>query len=303
MDLYKGMPVLVTGGCGFIGSHLAHELVTQGAHVTILDNCSTGTVANIAPFKDDVVFIQKSITDPEVCLEATKGQHIIFHLAALVSVPLSLDNPALCHQTNVEGTFNILEAARLNGVQRCVFSSSAAVYGPQPGICSEQLPCKPRSPYGYSKWLGELYCQQYAQVYGLQTVSLRYFNVYGPRQNPRGHYASAVAKFKECMKHNQSIVIFGNGQQTRDFIPVADVVQANLTLGMVKLHKSGDVYNVATGTSITLLNLIEHLKEEYPDYNAPLIFNAPRPGDIHHSAADCSKYKTILSPFALKEVR
>lgn len=291
---YKNISVLVTGGCGFIGSHLAQELIRQGAHVTILDNCSTGSLANIAHFKDSVTFIQTTITDPQACLDATKNQQIIFHLAALVSVPLSHENPALCHQSNVEGTFNILEAARLNGVPRLIFSSSAAVYGPHPGLCSETLACNPQSPYGYSKWLGELYCQQYARLYNLQTASLRYFNVYGPRQNHHGTYASAVAAFRARMEHNQSIVIFGDGSQTRDFIPVTDVVQANLKIGLLDAsYLQGESYNIASGTSITLLDLIEQLKKEYPHYNAPLLFAQHRAGDVQHSAADCSKYQQL----------
>src|SRR5579885_1849878 len=171
---YKDLPVLVTGGCGFIGSHLAETLVKMGAYVTILDSCSTGSTKNVDAFKDNVIVINKSITDPHACLEATHGKKIVFHLAALVSVPLSVENPSLCNQINVEGTFNLLEASRLNGVERFVFSSSAAVYGNHQGLCSETMECKPQSPYGFSKLMGELYCKQYATIYGLKTVSLRY---------------------------------------------------------------------------------------------------------------------------------
>lgn len=291
---YALMPVLITGGCGFIGSHLAERLVTLGAKVTILDDLSTGKLENIEQIKDHVRFIQGSITDPETCKQAAQGQQIIFHLAADVSVPASVKHPEKCHHTNVDGIFNLLEAARNAGAKRVVFSSSAAVYGNLEGICSETSPCVPMSPYGFSKQIGELYCQQYAYVFGLETVILRYFNVFGPRQDPHSQYASVIAKFSEAMQHNKPITVFGNGLQTRDFVPVQSIVEANLILGMHKALNAGEIFNVATGKSITILKLIDCLKQQFPNYTGAINFAPERPGDIMHSIADCSKYQTLL---------
>lgn len=296
LEYYRDKQVLVTGGCGFIGSHLVGKLVDAGAHVTILDDCSTGSLGNIAPVRGRVRLIQASITDFESCLLAAQGMHIIFHLGAFISVPQSLENPTECHRINVDGTLNMLEAAHQAGVQRFVFSSSAAVYGPQDTTCVETMPCSPESPYGYSKLIGELLCQQYARCFGLNTVCLRYFNVYGERQNPNGAYAAVVAKFKHQMKHNLPITIFGDGLQTRDFITVEEVAYANMRLALLKpssMH--GNVYNIATGTSITLLELVEKLKKEFPRYTNTIIFAPARPGDITHSSADCSAYHALIA--------
>ncbi len=288
---YKGLPVLVTGGCGFIGSHLCAKLVQLGARVTIIDDLSTGSQENITPIKDKVTLITKSVTDYQACLEATKEQKLVFHLAAFISVPESIEKPRICYITNVDGTANVLEASKKNNVSRFIFSSSAAVYGLREGICREDMPTAPLSPYGYSKFIGELYCQQYAQNYGFQAVCMRYFNVYGPRQNPKGSYAAAVAKFTDQMMHNAPITIFGDGMQTRDFVPVATIVDANLTLGMAPAEKVvGQVFNVGTGASITLLELIAQLKKKFPAYSGEIKFAPARLGDVKYSAADCSKF-------------
>lgn len=291
---YAGKRVLITGGCGFIGSHLAQALIACGAHVTILDNLATGRLENIEPFKQHVTFLRKSITDPHACLEATSNQDFVFHLAAFISVPLSLEQPSLCHQVNVEGTFNMLEAARLNGVKNFIFSSSSAVYGASDTPCSENMPCAPTSPYGFAKRIGELYCQQYATAFNLHTVCLRYFNVYGPRQRQDGAYAAVVAKFNECLERNAPITVFGDGTQTRDFVHVDDVVLANLRLGLLPPERMrGEAFNIASGTSITLLELIDTLKKDYPAYTGSTLFAPARDGDVHHSAADCRKYQQV----------
>lgn len=294
-EFYHRKRVIVTGGCGFIGSHLVHALVALGAQVTIIDDLSTGSLDTIASIKDHVTFLQASIVDYEACLAATKDADIIFHLAAFISVPLSLEQPQACHRTNVDGLVHILEAARINGVKRLTFSSSAAVYGTTHELCSEQSPTKPESPYGYSKLIGELYCQQYAQNFGINTVILRYFNVYGPGQNPNGAYAAVVAKFMYHMRHNEPITIFGNGLQTRDFVPVSHVVQANLFLAMHAQEHKGNVFNIATGKSITLLELFEQLKAEFPNYAHEPRFMPARAGDVPSSQADCNKYQKITA--------
>lgn len=294
-QFYRGKNVLVTGGCGFIGSHIAEKLVDLGAHVTILDDLSTGFLHNIESIKNKVTLIIASITDPNICKNTTKNKDIIFHLAAFISVPQSVEEPLVCHNVNINGTLNLLEAARINNVQRFVFSSSSAVYGSTNDIAKETDPCIPTSPYGMSKRVGELYCQQYAQHYGLKTICLRYFNVYGPRQDPNGPYAAVVAKFTYQMKHNLPITIFGDGKQTRDFIPVTDVANANLQCGMLNADlMNGQPFNIATGQSINLFELIELLKQQFPNYTEQILFGPPRPGDTKDSQADCSKYFSLI---------
>jgi UDP-N-acetylglucosamine/UDP-N-acetylgalactosamine 4-epimerase len=289
---YSGLPVLVTGGAGFIGSHLTHKLVELGAQVTVIDNLTTGFLDNLAPVLPSITFVQASVTDLEACLQVTQGQQIIFHLAAQVSVPESVERPQLCHHVNVNGTFNMLEAARLNKVPRFIFSSSSAVYGAYDGICSEDTPCNPTSPYGTSKLIGEYLCRQYTANYEVKSACLRYFNVYGERQNHNGTYAAVIAKFQQCMCTNQPITIFGDGTQTRDFIPVEEVVKANLTIGMQKDSVlDGSPCNIATGRSMSLLELIEQLKADYPTYHHPITFQPARAGDIKHSGAQARRWK------------
>ena len=293
-NLFHTVPVLITGGCGFIGSHIAEQLVASGARVTILDDLSHGTTKNIEHIRENVRFIHASIMDMDACLEATHGQQMVFHLAAMISVPESIQHPDLCHAINVQGTFNILEAARRQHVKKFILSSSAAVYGNTPHLCHEQMDCHPESPYGFSKRMDELMCQEYAQIYGLETVALRYFNVYGPRQNPESPYAGVVAKFTQCMQHNKPITIFGDGLQIRDFVHVSLIVQANLLLASSDTG-NGEIFNVATGTSATLLDLVEQLKKQYPHYNQVIKFEPARPGDLKISQADCSKYKAFAA--------
>lgn len=295
-EFYKNRRIVISGGAGFIGSHLAEKLVEYGANVTIIDNLSTGSLKNLATIKNKITFIHESITDLTACMKATQNQDIIFHMAAFISVPHSLENPEQCYETNVIGTLNLLQAAQLNKVPRFVFSSSSAVYGSQEGLCTETMTCKPESPYGHSKLMGELLCKHAQQQYNLTTIILRYFNVYGERQNAQGHYSAVVAKFKECMRNNQPITIFGNGFQTRDFIPVHKVVEANLNVGMIPADRiTGKIFNIATGRSITLLTLIETLKQEFPGFNAGITFAPARQGDIKHSQADCSPYYQLVN--------
>ena len=292
---YNGKKILVTGGCGFIGSSIVEQLVAHGAKVTILDNLSTGFISNIAAVRDRVTLIEGDITDPSTCKLAVHGNEIIFHLAAFISVPESIANPIACYTTNIDGTMNILEAARTCGTRRIILSSSAAVYGLHEGVCTETTPCAPTSPYGYAKLIDELLLEQYTKNYELETVMLRYFNVYGPRQNPNGSYAAAVAKFTNQMNKNLPITLFGNGMQTRDFVPVEVVAQANLIAGMLdKNLVTMQRFNVGTGTSITLLELIDLLKKDHPAYDRELIFAPARAGDVKVSAADCSKFNSLI---------
>jgi nucleoside-diphosphate-sugar epimerase len=295
MMTYKNKKVLVTGGAGFLGSHISETLVRQGAFVRIIDDLSTGSLENIKNFKDHVLFIKGSILDFQLCLEVTKSIDIIFHTAAFISVPQSFEIPKTCYDINVTGTLNLLEASRINHVERFVFSSSCAVYGTYAGICTEDLPCKPTSPYGSSKMIGEHLVRHYAHYFGLRTANLRYFNIYGERQNPHGAYAGVIAKLRHQLQHNKPLTIFGDGTQMRDFIPVHDVVQANLNIAQLPSDRlTGDAYNIGTGSSISLLDMIDILKKDFPDSTSQIQFLPGRVGDTHYSAADCTKYKKAL---------
>ena len=227
---YAGKKAVVTGGAGFIGSHIVEALVQQGAHVTVLDNLKTGTLDNLAAVKSNITFVEGTILDRELCITTLANAEYVFHLAAEISVPASMEDPYTCYQTNVMGTANLLEAARINNVQRFVFSSSCAVYGNQTEPCHELMACNPGSPYAASKMMGEQLCAQYSQFFNLPTICLRYFNVFGQRQNPFGPYAGVVAQFTKRMENNEPIIIFGDGNQSRDFVPVETVVAANLKL-------------------------------------------------------------------------
>jgi nucleoside-diphosphate-sugar epimerase len=292
---YRDTNVLVTGGAGFIGSHLVEKLVQLNANVTILDDLSSGNLDHLQSYIDKIQFIHGSVTDFDICLSVAKNKKIIFHLAAFISVPDSMKNPLLCHHTNDIGTLNMLEAARINKVERFVFSSSCAVYGEKEDICSETDECHPGSPYGISKYIGEQYCKEYNNLFDVKTVILRYFNVFGDRQNPEGAYAAVVAKFNYCMQHNLPVFIFGDGKQTRDFISVKEVVQANIILGAYAEHETiqGTIFNIATGKSIAIIDLFESLKKNYPDYNQKPIFKPEREGDIKQVKANVEKYNSL----------
>lgn len=292
---YKNKKVVITGGCGFIGSHIAHKLVGLGAQVTILDNLATGSLENIADIKDRVTLIEQSIVDYNACDNAISGNGIIFHLAAFISVPGSVQDPQACHATNVDGTFNILRAAKKHRIKRLVFSSTSSVYGPREDQCQEtDTHLNPVSPYGATKLMGELYCKQFSLLYDLPCVMLRYFNVYGPRQNPHSQYAAVVAKFEYHMKRNEPITIYGDGSQTRDFVSVDEVVHANLLTGMAQKESvAGQVYNIGTGKSISVLELANQMKQQYPQYTGATKFEPARDGDVPHTQMSAKKYEEL----------
>ncbi len=294
MNEYANKKVVVTGGAGFIGSHLVEALVARNAQVTVLDNLSTGTKENLSTIAHAITFFEGDIRDAATCLRALEGASTVFHLAAQVSVPESVENPRFCFETNVTGTCNLLEAARKNDIERFVFSSSCAVYGDQGKLCEETATCHPASPYAWSKLFGEQLCQQYTQTFQLPTLCLRYFNVYGPRQHPHSEYSGVVAKFTERMKQQQPITIFGDGTQTRDFVPVYQIVQANLSAGLLPADLcTGQPINIATGTSRSIRKLFEDLKKEL-DYPLDPLFAPERSGEIKHSQADCTRYRKLL---------
>ena len=288
--------ILVTGGAGFIGSHIVDALLAEECQVSVLDDLSTGNLENIASVLPRIAFIQGTITDAQLCLSATQACDVIFHCAAQISVAESVQLPAHCQEVNVQGIFNLLEACRINGVSRFIFSSSAAVYGNHEGVCSETTSCTPTSPYGLSKLIGEQYCQLYSQLYGLKTISLRYFNVYGPRQNPLVPHAGFVARIRHQMKHNQAITLYGDGQQTRDFVPVEDVANAAIKSAQLSDNcMNGKPINIGSGKSISLLEMIDIIREkEFPDYKLPFHFELARSGDIRHSLADCQQLRRFL---------
>jgi len=282
----------VTGGAGFIGSHLAQELVRGGYRVTIVDNLLTGKLANIQSLinggKAD--FIKGSITDLPLLKEAFQGAEFVFHQAAIPSVPRSIDDPLSSHEANATGTLKVLLTARDCGVKKVVYSSSSSVYGDTPVLPKrEDMTPNPLSPYAVAKLAGENYCQVFRQVYGLPTVSLRYFNVYGPRQDPESPYAAVIPKFVSRIKSGQPPVIYGDGLQTRDFTFVGDAVAANI---LAAESDACGVFNVATGNRITLNELARLVTDLMGSAVAP-VYAAERPGDIKHSLADISRARSF----------
>ncbi len=277
------MKIVITGGAGFIGSHLAEYWLDQKAQVTIIDNLRTGYLANIPEHKD-VEFINDSITNKNLVFDVLKYADYVFNFAALVSVPESVDNPVECNEINVLGIINLLEASRRFGIQKIVHSSSAAVYGDNPDLPKRtSMKPEPKTPYGITKLDGEYYCQFYHQAFGVNSVSLRYFNVFGPRQDPKSQYAAALPIFISKALKNEPITIYGDGKQTRDFIYVKDVVMANVLAAENK--NAFDVYNVANGKSISILELAELIIKE-TNSKSEIVFKPERAGDIKHSRAD-----------------
>ena len=284
--------VIVTGGAGFIGSHLAEELARSSDQVIILDNLTTGKMDNIEGLlsRKNVDFIQGSITDFPVLLELFQNAQYIFHQAAIANVPQSIENPYASHEANITGTLNVLLAARDNGVKKVIYASSCAVYGDTPTLPKREdmLPL-PLSPYAVTKLAGEYYCQAFHQVYGLPTVCLRYFNVYGPRQDQNSQYAAVIPNFIKMCGEGSPPVIFGDGEQTRDFIFVKDVVKANVLAAQSDVC---GVFNVSRGESITMNSLAELIIELVGNKIEP-VHQEPRPGDIRYSLADIAKAKAF----------
>ena len=287
------MESLVTGGAGFIGSHLVEALVERGDAVRVLDDFSTGRMANLGRVASKIDVIRGDIRDRATVREAANGVDTVFHQAALVSVPLSVADPATNHAINVDGTFNLLEAARLEGVTCFVYASSAAVYGDSTILPKvETMPTEPVSPYGLAKSIGEQYAQLYTRVYGLRTVGLRYFNVYGPRQDPGSPYSGVISIFIDRLLAGVAPTIYGDGSQTRDFIYVSDVVRANV-LAAETPAASGHVLNICTSRPSTILELWDTLQAFGHTDLAPE-FADERPGDVKHSWASFEKAHHLL---------
>jgi UDP-N-acetylglucosamine/UDP-N-acetyl-alpha-D-glucosaminouronate 4-epimerase len=284
---------LVTGGAGFIGSHLAEALVGRGHRVRVLDDFSTGDRANLEDVRGRVEVVEGDITDLETVQRATRGVEVVFHQAALASVPRSVADPLATHRACVDGTLHVLQAARQSGVRRVVYAASSSAYGASTRLPkSETDPTLPLSPYAVAKLAGEHYCAAFSQVYGLETVRLRYFNVFGPRQSPDSPYAAVIPLFFQAMLAGRSPHVHGDGQQSRDFTFVADVVRANL-LAAEAPGVSGKVFNVACGRRTSLLDLIGLMNKLLGTDILPS-YRDPRPGDVRHSQADISRARTEL---------
>ncbi|MDX1994576.1 MAG: SDR family oxidoreductase [bacterium] len=286
---------VVTGGAGFIGSHIVERLLRDGHRVRILDNFLTGTrdnIAHLASYGDALSIHETSVTDLAALRPIFDGAEVVYHQAALPSVPRSVANPLETHEHSVTGTLNVLLAARDAGVRRVIYAASSAAYGDTDEITHEDMPPNPISPYGVAKLAGEYYCRMFTSVYGLETVCLRYFNVFGARQDPRSQYAAVIPIFITAMLKGESPTIYGDGLQSRDFIHIENVVHGNL-LASDAPEAAGHVMNLATGTRITLLELVERLNRLLGTNIAP-IHEAPRPGDIRHSGASIQRAQDLL---------
>ncbi len=287
------MKYLVTGGAGFIGSHITERLLTDGHQVRILDNFSTGKRENI-PVSDATSVIEGDVGDFDTVREWMEGIDIVYHEAAIASVPETVDNPLDSARTNYCGTLNVLEAARQARVRRIVFASSAAVYGDLPGLPkTEDMPVRPLSPYAVDKLASEHACQVYSHLYGLETVALRYFNVFGPRQDPSSPYSGVITLFADSIRQGNQPVIYGDGEQSRDFVYISDVVEANIRAA-VSRSAAGSAINIATGTSININELLSTICHIHGQPFEPARLPA-REGDIRHSCADISRAMSTLN--------
>jgi nucleoside-diphosphate-sugar epimerase len=285
---------LVTGGAGFIGSHIAAGLSAAGARVRVLDDLSTGHRENLEEIGGDVDFIEGSVADEQVLQKALDGVEVVFHEAAIPSVPRSVEAPRQTHIASVDGTFSLLLAARDQGVRRVVYAASSSAYGDQPTLPkAEQMLPDPLSPYAVAKLVGEYYCQVFTRVYGLETVTLRYFNVFGPRQDPSSQYSGVVSRFISSLLGDEQPVIFGDGEQSRDFTYVDNVVAANLSAANAS-GASGKVINVANGERITLNELLAELKDLTGRHDVTAEYREPRVGDVRHSLADNAMARELL---------
>jgi UDP-glucose 4-epimerase len=284
---------LVTGGAGFIGSHLVEGLLARGDTVRVLDNFSTGRRENLAGVLTQIELIEGSVANLTTARSAMRNVEIVFHQAALPSVPRSVKNPLESNEVNLTGTLNILLAARDAGVKRVVYAASSSAYGNQPTLPKvETMTPEPLSPYAIGKLAGEMYARAFTQLYGLATVSLRYFNVFGPRQDPTTQYAGVIAKFMSCALEGKPYPVDGDGEQTRDFTYVDNAVQANLLAADVKLQDA-PVVNIAYGERTTI-NRLPVLLNELTQQNLPSEHRAERPGDVRHSHADISLARKLL---------
>ncbi|MEP6742307.1 MAG: SDR family oxidoreductase [bacterium] len=289
----KGI-ALVTGGAGFIGSHIAAGLVDAGARVRIIDDLSTGYRENIEEVGGDVDFIEATLADESALRKSLEDVELVFHEAAIPSVPRSVENPRQTHIASVDSTFSLLLAARDKGVRRVIYAASSSAYGDQPTLPKvETMLPDPLSPYAVAKLVGEYYCQVFTRVYGLESVSLRYFNVFGPRQDPSSQYSGVISRFISALLSDQQPVIYGDGEQSRDFTYIANVVAANLKAAETT-KGIGQVINIANGERVTLNQLLDQLKLLTGKNNVQADYQDLRKGDVRDSLADITRARELL---------
>lgn len=293
-DAFKKVPVLVTGGCGFIGSHLVEALAALGAEVRVLDNLTSGKVDNL-PKTGNVKHIHESIMNPAALEKAVAGCRYVFHLGAMVSVPQSVSDPVGYHDVNATGSLYVLEAARKANVQRLMYSASSSAYGDSEVLPKiETMADLPMSPYAAGKLVGEHYVRAYASCYEIDAVSLRYFNIFGPRQNPHSPYSGVIAAFSKMILAGQAPRITGDGTATRDFTYVHNVVHANLLGARASKRLNGDMVNVAIGKRVSVMQLAQQMCEMMGRGDLKPTLAPPRPGDVMHSLADLTKARATL---------
>jgi nucleoside-diphosphate-sugar epimerase len=287
------MRYLVTGGAGFIGSNTVDELVRRGHGVVVLDDLSSGKEENLNEVRNKITFVKGSVTDLEAVQKAMQQAEFVIHLAARTSVPRSVKDPLETNRINVDGTLNVLVAARDNRVKRVVFAASSSAYGETPTLPKvESMQAQPISPYGVSKYVGELYAHAFGRCYGLENVSVRYFNIFGPRQDPDSPYSGVLSRFATAFLDEEQLVVYGDGEQTRDFTYVDNAVQANL-LACEAPGASGGVFNIGTGGRVSLNQTLEHLRR-ITGKKLVARYDPPRDGDIRDSQADISKAREVL---------
>ncbi len=285
--------ILVTGGAGFIGSNIVEALLNKGYNVRVLDNFSTGKRDNLLGYEDDIQLIEGDIRSPNIVQEAVSGIDVILHQAALPSVPRSIKDPITTNAVNISGTLNLLEAAVKSSVQRFVYASSSSVYGDSPELPKkETMNPRPLSPYAVSKLAGEKYCQVFSRIYGLETIGLRYFNVFGKRQDPGSQYSAVIPKFIKQMLNDKQPTIYGDGLQSRDFTFIANIIKANL-LAATKDVKESLILNCACNERINLIELVNKINKNL-DKGIEPVFENSRPGDVKHSFADIELAKEKL---------
>jgi len=286
---------VVTGGAGFIGSNVVRALLVAGHEVVVVDNLSTGSRENLADVERDIHFVQGDVRDRDLMGRLLRGTDYVFHQAALPSVPRSVADPWSANDHNLNGTLSVLLAARDAGVARVVYASSSSVYGDTPVLPKrESMPATPLSPYAITKYVGELYCEAFHRLYGLETVALRYFNVFGPRQNPDSQYAAAIPRFITALLQGEPPVVYGDGEQTRDFTYVDDVVAANLAAAAAPAAAvAGRVFNIGRGTRISLNQLLQELQAIIGTHLTP-VYTDQRPGDVRDSEADIAQARAAF---------
>ena len=285
--------LLVTGGAGFIGSHLVSHLAANGARVRVIDNLSTGNEARLSRVRRSIEFIEGDLADSQTCDEAVHGMDYVLHQAAVPSVQRSIKDPLESHRANVTATLNLLESCRKAGVRRLVYAASSSAYGDTEVLPkNEEMPAHPLSPYALQKLVGENYCRLYSDLFGLETVALRYFNVFGPWQDPNSEYSAVIPKFIKRLLAGERLTVFGDGEQSRDFTFIENVVHANL-LALRAKDASGKVFNIGCGTRFSLNQLIRYL-EKLIGITAQVEYLPARRGDVRNSLADIGRARDIL---------